>query len=155
MQSGFRSGHCWLDGIPTGAARPQSGRDVIRFDADVVFHRRLDARVALQQFQFRRHDSPSPACSERSPEIMTAGELSGSQFEWTSHEHFCDLESARCSVFEYIETFYNLQQIHQALGYLTPDQFEADLAPATAACRTQQLTITIRSHQPPPRQRLT
>lgn len=53
--------------------------------------------------------------------------------EWTNHEQFTDLESARCSVFKYIETFYNRQRIHQALGYLTPDQFEADHAPATAA----------------------
>lgn len=42
------------------------------------------------------------------------------------------LEDARRSVFEYIVTFYHSKRIHQALGYRTPDQFEADHAPAVA-----------------------
>jgi putative transposase len=55
------------------------------------------------------------------------------KYEWTNHDSFTNLESARCSVFKYIETFYNHRRIHQTLGYLTPDQFEADHAPAAAA----------------------
>ena len=35
------------------------------------------------------------------------------------------------SVFKYIETFYNPDRMHQALGYLTPDQYEAVHAAAT------------------------
>jgi putative transposase len=53
--------------------------------------------------------------------------------EWTNHESFHSLEEARLSVFLYIETFYNPQRLHQTLGYLSPNQFEADHAPATAA----------------------
>jgi putative transposase len=53
--------------------------------------------------------------------------------EWTNHEQFADLESARLSVFKYIETFYNSQRLHQTLGYKTPDQYEAENAPALAA----------------------
>ena len=53
--------------------------------------------------------------------------------EWTNHEHFHNLEEARLSVFQYIETFYNSQRLHQTLGYQSPNQFEADHAPATAA----------------------
>ena len=53
--------------------------------------------------------------------------------EWTNHERFADLESARLSVFKYIETFYNPVRLHQTLGYITPDQYEADHAPAIAA----------------------
>jgi putative transposase len=53
--------------------------------------------------------------------------------EWTSHDTFDNLEAARLSVFRYIETFYNSQRLHQTLNYLTPDQFEAENAPATAA----------------------
>lgn len=32
----------------------------------------------------------------------------------------------RSGVFRYIETFYNHKRIHQALGYKTPDPFEAE-----------------------------
>lgn len=53
--------------------------------------------------------------------------------EWTKHHEYADLESARLSVFKYIEVFYNRQRLHQSLGYKTPEQFEADNAPALAA----------------------
>ena len=44
--------------------------------------------------------------------------------EWTKFEHFADINQARRSVFQYIETFYNSKRIHQTLGYKTPDEFE-------------------------------
>jgi putative transposase len=44
--------------------------------------------------------------------------------EWTKHEQYADLEQARLSIFEYIETFYNRERLHQTLNYQTPDQFE-------------------------------
>jgi putative transposase len=53
--------------------------------------------------------------------------------EWTNHESFEDLSDARLSVFKYIETFYNPERLHQTLDYKSPNQFEADHAPATAA----------------------
>ena len=53
--------------------------------------------------------------------------------EWTNQERFADLESARLSVFKYIETFYNSVRLHQTLGYQSPDEYEADHAPAIAA----------------------
>jgi putative transposase len=53
--------------------------------------------------------------------------------EWTNHDTFANLEEARLSVFRYIETFYNPVRIHQTLGYLSPSQYEAENAPATAA----------------------
>lgn len=53
--------------------------------------------------------------------------------EWTNHDSYADLEDARLSVFKYIETFYNTVRIHQTLGYLSPNQYEAEYAPAQAA----------------------
>jgi putative transposase len=53
--------------------------------------------------------------------------------EWTNHQSFDSLEEARLSVFKYIETFYNPVRIHQTLGYLSPDEYEAVHAPAAAA----------------------
>ncbi len=53
--------------------------------------------------------------------------------EWTNHENFYNLADARLSVFRYIETFYNPERLHQTLGYLSPNQFEAEHAPASAA----------------------
>lgn len=53
--------------------------------------------------------------------------------EWTNHESYADLPEARLGVFKYIETFYNSVRIHQTLDYLSPNQYEAEHAPAHAA----------------------
>jgi putative transposase len=53
--------------------------------------------------------------------------------EWTNHQSFESLEDARMSVFQYIEIFYNNERLHQALDYKSPNQVEADHAPAQAA----------------------
>jgi len=53
--------------------------------------------------------------------------------EWTKFESYADLESARWSVFKYIEAFYNSERIHQTLGYQTPNQFERTQAANVAA----------------------
>lgn len=53
--------------------------------------------------------------------------------EWTNHETYASLEEVRLSVFKYIETFYNSVRLHQKLGYLSPNAYEAEHAPAQAA----------------------
>jgi putative transposase len=55
------------------------------------------------------------------------------KYEWTNHHSYANLDEARISVFKYIETFYNSQRIHQTLGYKSPNQYEAENAPVTAA----------------------
>jgi len=50
--------------------------------------------------------------------------------EWTRHETYADLDAARIGVFQYIDLFYNPKRIHQALGYVSPEQYEAEHAPA-------------------------
>jgi len=53
--------------------------------------------------------------------------------EWTRHRQYKNLEEARMSVFQYIETSYNSKRIHQTLGYLTLDEFERNFRAALAA----------------------
>lgn len=53
--------------------------------------------------------------------------------EWTKHDLYENLEDARLSVFKYIETFYNRERLHQTLEYKSPDQYEAEHAPALVA----------------------
>jgi transposase InsO family protein len=36
-------------------------------------------------------------------------------------------EQARCSIFKYIECWYNRRRRHSAIGYMSPEQFEASL----------------------------
>jgi len=48
--------------------------------------------------------------------------------EWTNRVTLADTDAARASVFKYIHTFYNSRRKHQALGYVSPDQYEANVA---------------------------
>jgi putative transposase len=47
------------------------------------------------------------------------------KMEMVYHEHFVTMTRARAAVFDYIEVFYNRQRLHAALGYVSPEQFEA------------------------------
>ncbi len=51
--------------------------------------------------------------------------------EWTNHCVYENITAARASVFQYIEVFYDRERIHAALGYMTPEQYEAINAPAS------------------------
>ena len=48
------------------------------------------------------------------------------KYEWTNHRVYPDLESARQSVFNYIEIFYNQRRRHQTLAWVSPSEFETD-----------------------------
>ena len=45
--------------------------------------------------------------------------------ELVNHERYATREAARSSIFEYIEVFYNRKRLHSALGYQSPESFEA------------------------------
>lgn len=45
--------------------------------------------------------------------------------ELVNHQHYATRAEARQSIFEYIEVFYNRKRLHSALGYQSPEAFEA------------------------------
>jgi transposase InsO family protein len=47
--------------------------------------------------------------------------------EWTHHLNYQSIEQARQSIFKYIECWYNRRRRHSAIGYVSPEQFEASL----------------------------
>jgi len=47
--------------------------------------------------------------------------------ELVYHQHYATRAEARSSIFEYIEVFYNRQRRHSAIGYKSPEAFEASL----------------------------
>ena len=44
--------------------------------------------------------------------------------EWTNRWHYATMQQAYQSLYRYIEVFYKYQRLHEALGYLTPKDFE-------------------------------
>jgi transposase InsO family protein len=47
--------------------------------------------------------------------------------ELVHHQDYSTREEARQSIFKYIECWYNRQRRHSAIGYKSPEQFEASL----------------------------
>jgi putative transposase len=47
--------------------------------------------------------------------------------ELVHHELYVTREAAEASIFQYIEVFYNRKRLHSALGYVSPETFEAGL----------------------------
>ena len=47
--------------------------------------------------------------------------------ELVHHQRYGTRNEARASIFEYIEVFYNRKRLHSALGYQSPEMFEAGL----------------------------
>jgi len=47
--------------------------------------------------------------------------------EWVNRFTYQNHEQLTLSLFDYIETFYNTQRAHSALGYLSPQQYAAEL----------------------------
>lgn len=45
--------------------------------------------------------------------------------EMVYHARFKTMAEARSAIFDYIEVFYNRRRLHAALGYVSPEQFEA------------------------------
>ena len=47
--------------------------------------------------------------------------------EWVYLQDYKTMEQARQSIFKYIECWYNRKRRHSAIGYISPEQFEASL----------------------------
>jgi putative transposase len=47
--------------------------------------------------------------------------------ELVHHQDYQTREEARQSIFRYIECWYNRKRRHSAIGYKSPEQFEASL----------------------------
>lgn len=74
-------------------------------------------RAGLRQSMSGRANPYDNAWTESFMGTLKREMLQGGRFE--------DLTDARLELFEYIEGYYNNQRKHSSLGYLTPNQFEA------------------------------
>jgi putative transposase len=61
-------------------------------------------------------------CYDNAPQESFWGTL---KTELVHLEHFATRQQARAAIFEYIEGFYNRTRLHSALGYVSPERFEA------------------------------
>jgi putative transposase len=69
------------------------------------------------------------------------------KYEWTNRQTYTISKDARLRVFQCVETPHDTERIHQALGYQSTNQLEADHAPAQAAqeCRRRPKVLSYRT----------
>lgn len=111
-------------------ARRPTGRDLLHHSDRGCQYSSHDYQHILQTLGMQCSMSRTGCCYDNAVLERFFWSL---KHEWTNHESFRNLEDTRRSVFRYIESFYNSRRLHQALDYLSPDQFEAENAPASVA----------------------
>ena len=101
---------------PADGLLHHSDRGVQYASAD---YRQLLADQGMQASMSGKGDCWDNACAESFWSTLKT--------ELIHHEHYATRQQARASIFEYIEVFYNRQRLHSALGYQSPEAFEAGL----------------------------
>ena len=80
----------------------------------------LDYQTLAKEHGFISSMSRKGNCWDNAPMESFWGKL---KQEWLNEQHFRTREEARSAVFEYIWIFYNCKRIHEANGYLTPEDY--------------------------------
>ena len=111
-------------------ARRPTGRDLLHHSDRGVQYSSHESQHILQTLGLQSSMSRTGCCYDNAVMERFFWSL---KHEWTNHESFRHLEDARLSVFRDIESFYNSRRLHQTLDYMSPDQFEAENAPASVA----------------------
>ena len=76
----------------------------------------------LRKYGFTCSVSRKGNCWDNAPMESFWGKL---KQEWLNGRHFKTREEAKAAVFEYIWIFYNCKRIHEANGYITPEEYYA------------------------------
>ena len=63
------------------------------------------------------------------------------KYEEVFRSEYRDLQEAHRSVCEFLEKIYNEKRLHSALGYLPPNEFEANLAAQQNEAATRRLSV--------------
>jgi putative transposase len=79
-----------------------------------------DYQKLLKKYGFICSMSRKGNCWDNAPMEAFWGKM---KYEWLQERRFKTRDEARAAVFEYVEVFYNRKRVHQANGYLTPDEY--------------------------------
>ncbi len=79
----------------------------------------LDYQAPAKEHGFIGSVSRKGNCRDNAPMESFRGKL---KQEWLNGRRFRTREEAKAAVFEYIWIFYNRKRIHEANGYLTPEE---------------------------------
>lgn len=102
------------------ARRPKKG--VLHHSDRGVQYTSSRYRAKLKEHGLRASMSRTGDCYDNAVVESFWGKL---KTEMVYHERFATKDQARAAIFAYIEVFYNRKRLHAAIGYVSPEQFEA------------------------------
>jgi transposase InsO family protein len=105
-----------------GLRRP--GKGLLHHSDRGVQYASVDYRKMLSFHQIDVSMSRTGDCYDNAVMESFWGTL---KTEWVYHRDYATREEARRSIFQYIECWYNRKRRHSAIGYKSPEQFEASL----------------------------
>jgi putative transposase len=113
-----------LDALGMALRSRKPGADLIHHSDRGVQYASTDYRLVLQSHGICVSMSRLGNCYDNAAMESFWGTL---KTELVHHRSYKTREEARQSIFRYIECWYNRKRRHSALGYKSPEQFEASL----------------------------
>lgn len=113
-----------LEALNSALQSRKPGRDLIHHSDRGVQYASIDYRRLLQSKQISVSMSRLGDCYDNAAMESFWATL---KKELVHHQDYSTREQARQSIFKYIECWYNRQRRHSAIGYKSPEQFEASL----------------------------
>jgi putative transposase len=123
MDDHMRTDLC-LDALGMALASRKPGKDLIHHTDQGVQYASIDYQLMLQSHDICVSMSRVGNCYDNAMMESFWGTL---KTELVYHRKYRTREEARQSIFKYIECWYNRKRRHSALGYKSPEQFEASL----------------------------
>jgi putative transposase len=113
-----------LDAIGMAIRSRRPGKELIHHSDRGVQYASVDYRRLLQSHDIQLSTSRAGDCYDNAAMESFWGTL---KTELVYHRDYQTREAARQSIFKYIECWYNRRRRHSAIGYKSPEQFEASL----------------------------
>jgi putative transposase len=113
-----------LDAIGMAIRSRRPGKELIHHSDRGVQYASVDYRRLLQSHDIQLSTSRAGDCYDNAAMESFWGTL---KTELVYHRDYQTREAVRQSIFKYIECWYNRRRRHSAIGYKSPEQFEASL----------------------------
>ena len=123
MADHLRTGLC-SDALTMALRSRRPGKELIHHSDRGTQHASIDYMRLKQSHDIMVSMSRRGDCYDNAAMESFWGTL---KTEWVYLRRYETLEQARTSIFQYIECWYNRQRRHSAIGYVSPETFEASL----------------------------
>jgi putative transposase len=113
-----------LDALDMALRCRKPGAQLIHHSDRGVQYASIDYSRLLQSHDIKVSMSRVGNCYDNAAMESFWGTL---KTEWVYRQNYVTREQAKQSIFQYIECWYNRRRRHSAIGFLSPEQFEASL----------------------------